>query len=404
MARDISISSYTYELPDDRIAQFPLGDRASSKLLRYKDGKIHDYIFSQLPDLLPENVTLIFNTTKVVCARILFSVEGAQKPIEIFVLEPQSNMTMEQAMLQKGRAVWKCLVGNNKSFRADAIKKEIQWHGEQHVLQVNKPQLSGDVFLVEFIWSESLTFSEMLDAAGQIPLPPYMKRGPEQEDSSRYQTVYANEEGSVAAPTAGLHFTDAVINELRRKNIQIEHVTLHVGAGTFRPVKAATMATHDMHAEEISISKETLKHLVNNPDSLIAVGTTSLRTLESLFWIGWKWLHAEQENVPMVNQWDAYDADVPVGFTFVDALHAIISRMEIFGITTITTKTQLLIAPGYTIRTAKALITNFHQPNSTLLLLVATFVGADWKLIYNHAHENEYRFLSYGDSSLLWRK
>lgn len=404
VARSISIADFTYILPDERIAQFPLADRANSKLLQCAGGVISDHVFHQLPDLLPVGCTLVFNTTKVVCARMLFPIEGKQKPVEIFVLEPQSGITMEQAMHTKGTAVWKCLVGNNKHFSEARIRRSFISKGETYFIEVEKPLPSGDAFLVRFTWSDALTFSELLDAFGQIPLPPYMKRTPEAGDSARYQTVYAREEGSVAAPTAGLHFTDDVLAQLRKRQIYIEQVTLHVGAGTFRPVKASTMEGHDMHAEEISITQASIAHLLQYPQQLIAVGTTSLRTLESLFWIGWKWQVADRAAIPAVYQWDAYDTQVPADFTYEEALKVILMRMETYGLTVLTTKTQLLIAPGYHIRSAKGLITNFHQPNSTLLLLVATFIGDDWKKVYAHALENDYRFLSYGDSSLLWRQ
>lgn len=403
MARGISISSYTYELPDARIAQFPLADRAASKLLHYRSGVLINMQFRDIPRLLSPGNLLVFNTTKVVSARILFEVPEKQKPIEIFILEPKGPITMEQAMLQQGYADWKCLVGNNKAFTMPVLRKEFVFNGEQCFVEVSKPVTSGDAFDVHFSWSAGISFSELLETIGRIPLPPYMKRAPEQADSTRYQTVYAKEEGSVAAPTAGLHFTQEVIDAIRDRGVDMAQVSLHVGAGTFRPVKAETMAGHEMHAEEISVSRETIDALMHHADNIVAVGTTSMRTLESLFWIGLKWRNSNSPIVPEVLQWDAYDMEVPADFSYVDALQVIKTHMQELSLEVITTKTQLLIAPGYIIRSAKGLITNFHQPGSTLLLLVATFIGEDWKYIYNHALQHDYRFLSYGDSSLLWR-
>ncbi len=404
MARHISIADYTYTLPDHRIAQFPLADRAASKLLQYRDGRITDHVFRDLPAILPSTATLVFNTTKVVSARLLFPIEGKNKPVEIFVLEPADNITIEQAMARQGTAVWKCLVGNNKVFTGAYIRQDFMFRGAPGYVQVEKPVASGDAYLVRFTWSAHLAFSELLDAIGQIPLPPYMKRAPQESDSARYQTVYAREQGSVAAPTAGLHFTEEVLAALTQKGIRTEQVALHVGAGTFRPVKAATMEGHDMHAEEISVTRQTIEHLLEDTAHIVAIGTTSLRTLESLFWIGLKWHLHDDSHIPEVYQWDAYDIQVPTGFSYADALRMLLERMHAHALSVLTTKTQLLIAPGYSIRSAKGLITNFHQPNSTLLLLVSTFIGDDWKLVYEHALRNDYRFLSYGDSSLLWRR
>ena len=402
MARHISVSDYTYALPEERIARHPLSDRASSKLLCYRNGQITDHIFRELPDILSSDTTLIFNTTKVVCARLLFPVDARTKRVEIFVLEPTGVTTMEQAMAQKGEATWKCLVGHKKCFVQNTLRMDIVWQGVSGFVEVHKPVASGDSFLVHFTWSPQWTFSEMLDAAGQIPLPPYMKRDADEEDAIRYQTIYAKEEGSVAAPTAGLHFTEAVIDALKSNDVHIAEVALHVGAGTFRPVKSATMQGHEMHAEEIAVSRYTVEALIAHPDTIIAVGTTSLRTLESLFWIGLKWHLRPDGAVPEVLQWDAYDIPVPEHFYYREALQVILDRMQANGMQVLTTKTQLLIAPGYTIRSIKALITNFHQPDSTLLLLVATCIGDDWRKVYAHALMHEYRFLSYGDSSLLW--
>jgi len=402
MARDIKIEDYTYDLPPDKIAKAPLSNRSDSKLLVYKNGSIEDAKFKDIVSYLPSNCSLVFNNTKVVCARLLFDNPGiSNKPIEIFVLEPTAGLTIEQAMLQKGTCSWICLIGNMRHFSVDSLEKSFHAHNAEFKLTAFKPLPSGDAFEVRFDWDGDISFAELLNLAGIIPLPPYLKRIPDENDKTRYQTVYAKQEGSVAAPTAGLHFTNEILSELHSKGIATEYVVLHVGAGTFKPVKSETMQGHDMHSEEIVVSKSTIQGLIRNVDNLIAVGTTSLRTLESLFWVGLK-LHLGIADLN-IRQWDAYDLEIPYDFTYLTALQTILDFLEASDLDSISTKTQLLIAPGYRIRSVKGIITNFHQPNSTLLLLVAALVGDNWREIYNHALASDYRFLSYGDGSLLLR-
>lgn len=402
MARDIRIEDYTYRLPSERIAKSPLPNRSDSKLLVYKNGQIEDAYFNQVLSYLPDNASLVFNNTKVVCARLLFENPGvSSKPIEIFVLEPLGGLTIEQAMLQKRSSTWICLVGNMRQFTIDALVKSFEANQTVFQLTAFKPLPYGDAFEVRFEWNADISFAELLNLAGIIPLPPYLKRIPDESDKSRYQTVYAKQEGSVAAPTAGLHFTGDILKELLARGFVSEYVVLHVGAGTFKPVKSELMEYHDMHSEEIVVTNKTLQGLLRNADNLIAVGTTSLRTLESLFWIGLKLKTGIRDL--QVHQWDAYDMHVPSGFDFRSALMEVLGYLESSRQESINTKTQLLIAPGYTVRSIRGLITNFHQPNSTLLLLVAAFVGNDWRKIYDHALNNDYRFLSYGDGSLLMR-
>lgn len=402
MARDIKIEDYTYNLPLDKIAKAPLPNRSDSKLLVYKNGFIEDLRFDGVVSCLPPNCSLVFNNTKVVCARLLFDNPGtSNKPIEIFILEPTSGLTIEQAMLKKNSCTWICLVGNMRHFTVDFLERLFHINNTEFKLTAFKPSPSGDAFQVRFEWDADISFAELLNLAGIIPLPPYLKRVPDDNDKNRYQTVYAKQEGSVAAPTAGLHFTEGILNELKAKGIENEFVVLHVGAGTFKPVKSESMQDHDMHSEEIAVTQNTLQGLLRNADNLIAVGTTSLRTLESLFWIGLK-LRMGIKDL-RVHQWDAYDLVVPSDFNFKSALLEILGYLKVIQQESINTKTQLLIAPGYTVRSIRGLITNFHQPNSTLLLLVAAFVGNDWRKIYDHALNNDYRFLSYGDGSLLMR-
>jgi len=400
MARDIKIEEFTYVLPEEKIAKAPLAERADSKLLVYKNGDIVDSGFKNIVSFLPKKCTLVFNNTKVVSARILFDNPLAKsKPIEPFILEPANGLTIEQAMVQKGSSKWICMIGNNKDFKVDRIHKKFVAENTEFTLTANKPEKHHDNFEVEFEWNGDVPFAAILNLAGIIPLPPYLKRLPDESDKTRYQTVYAKQEGSVAAPTAGLHFTPAILDELKNHSIVTEYVVLHVGAGTFKPVKSESMKDHTMHSEEIIVSKNTIENLINNSENLLAVGTTSLRTLESLFWIGLK-LQKGMNDV-QVHQWDAYDLEIPKEFSYKNALEQILNYLASEKLEALRTKTQLLIAPGYTIRSVKGIITNFHQPNSTLLLLVEALVGKDWKKIYDHALNANYRFLSYGDSSLL---
>jgi S-adenosylmethionine:tRNA ribosyltransferase-isomerase len=405
--KDLSVHDFTYELPEHKIARYPLPERDSSRLLIYKDGGIHEDIYRNIHQFLSPGSLLLFNNTKVVAARLLF-----QKPtgavVEIFCLEPPAQYAdMTTAMSQKGRVNWICLIGGASKWKPGQIlEKRMDYNGQEIVLHARYLGKEEDSFAIELSWTpDSLTFAEVLHVAGNIPLPPYIKRTAEQTDSERYQTIYANTEGSVAAPTAGLHFTDAVFEQLNKKQIQREYVTLHVGAGTFKPVKADTMSGHPMHAEFIDVSTSTIECLLQYLDKQVTVvGTTSLRTLESLYWLGVK--ITRQPALPLeelvVHQWDPYELNgTPVAAR--TALENLLQYLQKKQLNRIITKTSLLIAPGYTFQIPQALVTNFHQPQSTLLLLVAAFVGKDWRKIYSHALEQDFRFLSYGDGCLLFR-
>lgn len=404
--KNLSIADFTYDLPNERIAKYPLEDRDSSKLLVYKSGKITPSTYQNIADFLPSDTLLVFNNTKVVEARLMFQ-KATGGVIEIFCLEPGDEYgDITSAMLQKGRVKWKCLVGGASKWKHGMrLQKFIDENGRQILLEAAIAGRLSDSFIIELSWQpEELTFAEMLHLAGYIPLPPYLHRDVEENDKNRYQTIYAKHDGSVAAPTAGLHFTESVFQKLAAKNIQREFVTLHVGAGTFKPVKAETMDAHEMHAEFIDVSFEAIENLLNHLDkTIVAVGTTSLRTIESLYWMGYKILH--QPNISLdeltVQQWDPYELEeIPVSAK--NALESLLQWIATKKLERIITKTQILIAPGYRLKIAKGIITNFHQPQSTLLLLVSAIVGDRWKEIYQYAMDNEFRFLSYGDGCLLW--
>lgn len=404
--KELSIHDFTYELPDSSIAKFPLPERDQSKLLVYQNNTITEDRYSQLANHLPEASLLIFNNTKVVEARLLF-----QKPnggrIEIFCLEPHEQYPdITTAMLQKEKVWWKCLVGGAKKWKDGPLVMQMKHTDENDiVLTATKTEQLSDCFVIALHWNKpELSFAEILHLAGVIPLPPYLNRSAEETDAERYQTIYARHDGSVAAPTAGLHFTDALFEKLAAKKIAHDFVTLHVGAGTFKPVKANTMQEHDMHAEFIDVNKTFIENLLLHlPETIIAVGTTSVRTLESLYWLGVKVLlnPAIKPEALHVSQWDPYDTATPV-YGCNEALQALINWMGKNQAEKLITKTQIIIAPGYRFRIIHALITNFHQPQSTLLLLVSAITGNNWKQIYQYALENNFRFLSYGDGSLLW--
>ena len=403
--KELSILDSSYTLPDDRIAKYPLAERDQSKLLVYQNGTIGESSYANIADQLPEQAFLIFNNTKVVEARLLFEKNNGSK-IEIFCLEPDSRYPdITSAMLQKGKVFWKCLIGGAKKWKEGALISHIQQQNTTIILEARKLLQSGDAFLIELSWNNTgMSFAELLHYAGAIPLPPYLNRPAEETDRERYQTIYAKWDGSVAAPTAGLHFTNKVFEQLQRKKIQQDFVTLHVGAGTFKPVKAASMQDHEMHAEFMEVRKSFLENLLQNIDHpVITVGTTSLRTVESLYWIGVKTMLNKQilsEDLQLT-QWEAYELvkqNIPVK----DALGSLIDWMNRQGSEMFYSKTQIIIAPGYPFKVMNALITNFHQPQSTLLLLVAAIIGNDWRKVYDYAMENNFRFLSYGDGSLLW--
>ncbi|PZX63637.1 S-adenosylmethionine:tRNA ribosyltransferase-isomerase [Hydrotalea sandarakina] len=408
----IEIKDYQYELPEKAIAKYPLPERDASKLLVYKNGKIETSQYKFLAEFLPENATLVFNNTKVVEARLQFSKPtGGQ--IEIFCLEPfDENEDIIVAMQTTGKVNWKCLIGGAKKWKSGNLEKNIATPNGNVLLQACKKEQSNEtgVYVIEFIWNnDSLSFAEILHYAGIIPLPPYLNRETEKEDAVRYQTVYAQKDGSVAAPTAGLHFTTRLMNELQQKGIKEVYITLHVGAGTFKPVKANNIAQHEMHAEFIDVQKNTIVHLLQQINApIVAVGTTSLRTLESLYWIGvkiheWFQIHRNYNelNDLHVEQWAPYQLNNN-SITASEALQAILYWMDAKGTERLITKTSIIIVPGYTFKIIKGLITNFHQPQSTLLLLIAAIIGSEWKKVYQFALNNNFRFLSYGDGSLLW--
>jgi S-adenosylmethionine:tRNA ribosyltransferase-isomerase len=403
--RSLSVRDLTYDLPADRIATHPLADRDASKLLVYRDGAIADHIFKDLPGLLPPAALLVMNDTRVVNARLHFR-KDTGAAIEVFCLEPADGGPVEQAFRQVGEVVWRCTLGNARRWKQGPLGQ--LFRSPQGDVQLFAERLPDDGHgpRVRFTWlPERLSFADVLGRAGEVPLPPYMHRAAEVADSERYQTVYARAEGSVAAPTAGLHFTPAVLEALAARGVQRAHLTLHVGAGTFRPVHADTMAGHDMHQERILVTREVVQQLHEGVGArpIVATGTTTLRTLESLYWHGVRILRGADPNELNVGQWEAYDTTAEALPGTREAMGAVLRWMDQRDLDQVTGSTTLLIAPGYRVRMADALITNFHQPGSTLILLVAAFVGDDWRRIYDHALAHGYRFLSYGDSSLLER-
>ncbi len=403
----IKISEFEYNLPQERIAQFPLSKRDKSKLLIYKNHQISEDIFKNIVDYLPHSGLLIYNETKVIQARLNFTKESGAA-IEIFCLEPVSPTRETQlAFQQKEQVVWKCLVGNSKKWKSGNLVKEFIYQGEVVQLTANRVEQLHDHSLIEFNWKpQNLTFSEILSETGIIPLPPYMKRRLEDSDKIRYQTVYANAEGSVAAPTAGLHFTKDIIQSLKRKQITIEVVTLHIGAGTFKPVSTDEISGHEMHTEKIVVNRNVIRQVLNKlGEKIIVVGTTTTRTLESIYWYGVKLIvDGNNQEYIDIRQWDPYDPKYNIGFSVKDSFERILQLMEQKKISEIQGQTQLMIVPGYQFRIPDIMITNFHMPKSTLLLLVSAFIGDGWKDAYNYAMNNDFRFLSYGDSCLFFRQ
>lgn len=395
--KDIHISDYNYSLPDERIAKFPLAERDTSKLLVYRHGALSETRFSELPSLLPQGGLMVFNNTRVIQARLHF-----RKPtgalIEIFLLEPFAPADYEQMFQQTQRCQWLCLVGNQKKWKEGPLTIE---HG---ALSVTATRLGehGTSQLIAFEWSGGASFSELIDTLGELPIPPYLNRQTQESDKTTYQTVYSKIKGSVAAPTAGLHFTQRVLADLDARGVEREEVTLHVGAGTFKPVKSDTIGQHAMHTEYIAVRHHTIERLLAHDGCAIAVGTTSVRTLESLYYMGLKVLrHPDlREEELHVSQWEPYETgddhtDAPT------ALQALLRWLDRHELTTLHSSTQIIIAPGYEYKVVKMLVTNFHQPQSTLLLLVSAFVKGDWRSVYDYALGHDFRFLSYGDSSLL---
>lgn len=393
MREFIHIQEYTYELPETRIAFKPLADRDESKLLVYKNNIIDHRIFKNVADFLPEKSLLIFNDTKVIPARLHFQKDSGAE-IEIFLLNPIApNKLLATAMLAKNMCSWQCTIGNLKRWKdGQALSKKI---GDIIITASLTNRFDN---IVEFTWQGDRTFSEIITEAGTTPLPPYIKRPTEKNDTTRYQTIYSNYEGAVAAPTAGLHFTEKVFESLRAKGIEHDFLTLHVSAGTFQPVKTENALEHIMHFEQVTLDRQTVDNLIDNKGKVIAVGTTSMRTLESLYWFGVKLLYNPQADFN-INQQDPYT--LPDSIPTESALQAVKVFLDYNGLKSITGTTSIFIYPGYRFRICQGLITNFHQPGSTLMLLVAAFIGEKWKEVYSQALTQEYRFLSYGDSSLL---
>lgn len=399
--KKIHISDYNYPLPDERIAKFPIAERDHSKLLVYNRGEISEDIFYNLPSHLPKGELMVFNNTRVIQARMHFRKQTGAL-IEIFLLEPVMPADYEQMFQTTDRCQWLCLVGNLKKWKDGALERTFDVAGKTITLRATRMGEEHTSHRIELEWdNRSVNFAEIIDAVGELPIPPYLNRETQESDKTTYQTVYSKIKGSVAAPTAGLHFTSKVLADLDAHGIDREELTLHVGAGTFKPVKSEEIADHEMHTEYISVHRQTLEKLIAHGGKAIAVGTTSVRTLESLYYMGVK-LHDNpdlDEEGLHVSQWEPYDRET--NMTSVDAMREVLAWMDRNGVNTLHSSTQIIIAPGYSYKVVKILITNFHQPQSTLLLLVSAFVNGDWKKIYRYALDHDFRFLSYGDSSLI---
>lgn len=411
---EILIEEYNYPLPDERIAKYPLAQRDQSKLLIYRNGQVSEDRFYRVGEYLPADSLLIYNNTRVIQARLEFhkqSEDGTQGArVEIFCLEPLEPHDYQLSLGSTDGCTWKCMIGNAKKWKTGALALPVVLpSGEEVKLLAEKGAQTGNTFAVNFSWEgASVSFAEILDAVGELPIPPYLNRKTEESDKTTYQTVYSRIKGSVAAPTAGLHFTDDVLDGLRQRGIQTAEVTLHVGAGTFQPVKVADANQHTMHTEIIAVPKTTIQTIIENLGHIVAVGTTSMRTLESLYFLGVQ-LHDTLHSTPhtlhhtlSVAQFEPYE--MAHTLSTYEALQAIVEYLEQTGQDTLHAETQIMIKPGYVFHVVDQLITNFHQPKSTLLLLVSAFVGGDWHTIYDYALANDFRFLSYGDSSILFRR
>ena len=400
MQRHIDINDFNYPLPEERIAKFPLECRSDSKLLVYRNGEISQSRFFSLADELPEGSMLVFNNTKVIRARVIMHKPSGAR-IEVFCLEPHSPADYERAFQQKQSCQWSCIVGNLKKWKDGYVKIDFDFRGEACELRARIVERGEREHIVGFEWDADMTFGELLEYLGRIPIPPYLNRESEQIDLTRYQTVYSKFEGSVAAPTAGLHFTQEVIADMQRRGFEFEEVTLHVGAGTFLPVKSDDATEHEMHTEHFEVRLSTLKNILAHGVNITAVGTTSVRTLESLPVLGWRVRQTgDAQTERVIGQWESYD--IPADYTGEEVLRDLIGYMEREGLERMKAATQIMITPlGFKFRIVKRIVTNFHQPKSTLLLLVSAYVGEDWRRIYDYALENDFRFLSYGDSSLL---
>lgn len=404
MIRNININDYNYDLPDEKIAKYPLDERDMSKLLVFDGDKIEEDRFRNISTHLPAGSLLLFNDTKVINARMIFEKETGAR-IEVFCLDPISPSDYAQAFAQNGRCSWKCLVGNSKKWKDGRLKKSIIVDGKNLDLYITRVREIGNSFEILFEWDNpDICFSQIIDVAGNIPIPPYLNRNSEDIDKVRYQTVYSHYQGSVAAPTAGLHFTERVMGDLKKCNIQSDAVTLHVGAGTFQPVKADNAAEHEMHTEHFIVKRTTIEKIVQYLGNITITGTTTVRTVESLFCVGTqifenKDVDAEEFHV---SQWEAYEYKDK--YDVREILENLLSWMTAKGLEYIRCATQIMIVPGFRFRITDRLITNFHQPKSTLLLLLSAFIGDEWRKVYGYALENNFRFLSYGDSCLFLNK
>lgn len=399
----IDLNEYEYDLPEERIAQYPLKERDSSKLLIYSGRRVSSGVFSDIGEYIKAGSLLVFNNTRVIRARLLFR-KRSGAIVELLCLEPLSPAGYENSFGSKQPVIWKCIIGNLKKWKTGPICLEFENAGQNNKLCVEKIRPAGDVWEIRFSWENTrLSFGEVIEGTGHIPLPPYINRKDEPDDSFRYQTIYSSVKGSVAAPTAGLHFTQSILQRLSEKGIGLAELTLHVGAGTFKPVKADYISGHEMHAEHFFVTEDTIRRLINDHGLIIAVGTTSVRSLESLYWLGVK---ARNHSIVtqfdlMVDQWEPYQNETTLSVK--DALSALADLMIRNEWPILNASTKLIIIPGYKFRMIEGMITNFHQSRSTLLLLVSAWVGERWKEIYSYALENNFRFLSYGDSSLLFR-
>ena len=394
----LSISDYNYPLPEERIAKYPLPERDHSKLLIYKDGEVREDRFFRVGDYIPAHSLLVYNNTRVIQARLVFHKPSGAR-IEIFCLEPLAPHDYQLSLSSTEGCTWKCMIGNAKKFRDTSIDMPLQVAGNDVVLRATKGEQTGNTFAVTFSWEGGLSFAEILDAAGELPIPPYLNRPTEERDKTTYQTVYSRIKGSVAAPTAGLHFTEAVLADLRQRGIKTTELTLHVGAGTFQPVKTEDANLHTMHTEIIAVPRQAIVDILAHLGHVVAVGTTSMRTLESLYFLGCMLLRGDRSlHVP---QFMPYEQEWTLSTE--EALQALLAYLDETHQDTLHAETQIMIKPGYRFRVVEQLITNFHQPKSTLLLLVSAFVGEDWKKIYDYALAHDFRFLSYGDSSILFR-
>ncbi|MBR1835270.1 MAG: S-adenosylmethionine:tRNA ribosyltransferase-isomerase [Bacteroidales bacterium] len=397
--KTIAIADYDYPLPDDRIAKFPLDQRDHSKLLVYRNGTISESRFDHIPGLLPPDALLLFNNTKVIHARLFFR-KPTGSTIEVFCLEPY-QMPVAQSFEQTEQCTWTCFIGNNKKWKEGPLTRELDIDGNRITLSATRRQPVGNAWIVDFAWDGGLSFAELIDQAGVIPLPPYLHREALPSDSERYQTVYALHQGSVAAPTAGLHFSPEVFEALSSKSIATDFITLHVGAGTFKPVSTATIGEHEMHVEKIEIARSNVETILNHlGHPIIPVGTTTVRTIESVYWFGVKLSQNPHLDAMHVLQWDPYELE-SLNISTLQAYQNVLQWMDRKGIEHLDGDTQLMIAPGYKYHVISGLITNFHQPKSTLLLLVSALVGDAWKECYRYALDHQFRFLSYGDSCLF---